>query len=182
MGRGGCHRTPLCAVARCRHRTRRTCSECRGGMYLGRSGLGDLVIQVIEALKRTPRNAHTRGSSSQYHVRGWESRDGCASAHDHRLDGPAPWRDQRVEIDWQRTTVTRHGKPTVKPSGLPHPTPPWDRRPVAVTIRHPSPWIGRCKHITVAGIKGPRAIHKRIPTDARKVRLPHHPVTRNTGI
>ncbi len=104
-----------------------------------------------------------------------------------RQNGSAPAHGDRCHLSGRRDRSMKCGRCThiVQPSvprtpatGLPTPTEPGRINPVAVVIGHPTPWIRRGPHVPHSGIPRPGAIHKRIPSSAHKIWLPHRPVAR----
>src|SRR5258706_869208 len=87
-----------------------------------------------------------------------------------------------MEIDRHGPSIVRDGEPPVKSSRLPHPAESENEHPASVAVGHPTPGIRGRKHETVAGIKGPGAVHERIPAYARKVRLPHHSIAGDVAV
>src|SRR4029077_6558771 len=91
---------------------------------------------------------------------------GSNATNDDRASGPGHRHNRRAEGGRHSPTITGDGQPCVPSTGLPHPSIGGDEDPVAIAVRSPSPWVRRCKHVAVAWIKGPGAIHERIPADS----------------
>lgn len=85
-------------------------------------------------------------------------------------------RNRRVESR-RRIGPPRTAPPSVPLARRPAPATPAHEHPVAVAIRHPSPWIGRNPRITKARRVSPITVAERVPSQSNTGWLPYFPIT-----
>src|SRR5215472_1152164 len=107
----------------------------------------------------------------------WSAR----SSHHHGLRANG-WGDEWRHVDQGGGPINRSTDPATPTARLPHPAESRYKRPGSVTVRQPSPRVGRRIQVPETGIPAPRAIHEWVPSDTREVRLPHHAVAGHVGV
>ena len=160
--------------------TRRSRRKLRCRMQFYRSRLRHLPVQMMQIVQRSSRNSYPRRSPIQDEAgRKRPGHSRSALAYDHRahraLRGHGSLKASR------RPHIVNSAVPTIKSTWLPAPAKAGRVHPVSVVVRHPAPGICRSPHISHARIPRPGAIHKRIPTNPRKLRLPQRAVAGKIG-
>src|ERR1700684_851931 len=99
----------------------RTARELRRRMYLGGAVLRDLAIEMMQVSNRAARNPKTSRAGVNDHPRRVKSRHRSTLPDSDRLDCAGCRRNERMEIDRQRTRKSRNGAPGIESACLPHP-------------------------------------------------------------